>query len=160
MSIYTKNRKAYYEYEIIEDIEVGLVLEGWMVKAIYANRFNFESSYVLHKNGELFCIGLNLRPLEESSNVVKHLNKQENPTIKLLIKKKELDKWVGQVGQKGMTMVPLSLYSTKGRKKNRFILKMKIGLAKGKKNHEKKQVKKEKDIKKLSDREMKTRKIS
>ena len=130
------NRKAYHDYFIEEKIEAGLVLEGWEVKAIRGGRANIKESYVLIRNGELFLIGMHITPLSTAST---HIKPDPVRTRKLLMHLNQIDRLIGQVERAGYALVPLDLHYSKGR------IKATIGLAKGKKQHDKREVEKNRE---------------
>ena len=131
-----ENRRARYDYFIEDRIEAGLVLEGWEVKSMRAGRAQLSEAYVYVRNGEAFLIGAHLAPLRTVST-----HKVADPvrTRKLLLHRSELDRLVGATERRGYTVVPLELYWKKGR------AKLQIGLAKGKKKHDKRATEKERD---------------
>jgi SsrA-binding protein len=133
-----ENRKARYEYFIEERLEAGLVLEGWEVKAMRAGKAQIAESYVYLKEGEAFLFGANLTPLKTTST---HVIAEPTRTRKLLLNKSELSRLVGSVERKGYTLVPLDLHWKAGR------AKLEIGLAKGKKQHDKRATEKDRDWK-------------
>lgn len=122
------NRKASFDYFIEEQYEAGLVLEGWEVKSLRAGKINLSDSHVIIKNSEAFLLGAQIQPLITAST---HTIPDPIRTRKLLLNKKELNQLIGSVERQGYTIVPLSLYW----KKNK--IKIKIALAKGKKEHDK-----------------------
>ena len=130
------NRKATHEYFIEERFEAGIVLQGWEVKSLRAGRVQLDQSYVLLKNTEAWLFGALITPLMTAST---HINPEAQRTRKLLLHHRELSKLIGGVERKGFTLVPLSLYW----KNNR--VKLAIGLAKGKKQHDKRATLKERD---------------
>jgi SsrA-binding protein len=130
------NKKAFFDYFIEDRIEAGLVLEGWEVKAIRAGRSNIKEAYVVIKNAELFLIGSHISPLPEAST---HIHPDPVRTRKLLLHAEQINKLIGKAEQKGYTLVPLNLHYSKGR------IKCEIGLAKGKKQFDKRQTEKERD---------------
>jgi SsrA-binding protein len=130
------NRKALYEYTIEERFEAGLALEGWEVKSLRAGRVQLDQSYVFIKEGEAWLFGTNLTPLLTAST---HIHPDPMRTRKLLLHAREINKLIGLVDCKGYTLVPLSLYW----KNNR--VKLQLGLAKGKKQHDKRATEKERD---------------
>jgi SsrA-binding protein len=130
------NRKAFHDYFIEERYEAGLVLEGWEVKSIRAGRANLKEAYVILQGGEPFVIGMHISPLPAAST---HVRADPVRTRKLLLNADEISKLIGKVEQKGYTLVPLDLHYTKGR------VKISIGLAKGKKQHDKRAVEKDRD---------------
>ena len=131
MSI-VENRKAFHNYFVEERFEAGLVLEGWEVKAIRAGRAQIKEAYVILKGAEPFVIGMHVSPLPTAST---HVRADPTRTRKLLLRAEELRKLIGQVEQRGYTLVPLDLHYTRGR------VKMAVGLAKGKKQHDKREAK-------------------
>ena len=130
------NKKAFHDYYIEERYEAGLVLEGWEVKAIRAGRAQIKEAYVVLQHAEPFVIGMHVSPLPTAST---HVRADPTRTRKLLLRSEELRKLIGQVEQKGYTLVPLDLHYTRGR------VKMAVGLAKGKKQHDKRQAEKERE---------------
>jgi len=147
MSI-TENRKARHDYFIEERLEAGLVLEGWEVKAIRAGRAQINEGYVIVRDGEIFLIGAHITALPEAST---HVRPDPTRTRKLLLKGAEIDKLIGQVERAGYTLVPLDLHYTRGR------VKLALGLAKGKKQHDKRDAEAERDWQRERQRLMKTR---
>ncbi|WP_091936868.1 SsrA-binding protein SmpB [Propionivibrio dicarboxylicus] len=135
MSIIT-NKKAFHDYFIEERFEAGLVLEGWEVKAIRAGRANIKESYVVIRDGEIFIFGMHITPLAEAST---HIKPDPIRTRKLLLHAKEISKLIGKVERAGYTLMPLDLHFEKGR------IKVEIGLAKGKKLHDKREAEKSRD---------------
>jgi SsrA-binding protein len=135
MSI-VENRKAFHDYFIEERYEAGLVLEGWEVKAIRAGRVQLKEAYVTLMGAEPFVIGMHISPLPTAST---HVHPDPTRSRKLLLNAEEIRKLIGKVEQKGMTLVPIDLHYTKGR------VKIAIGLAKGKKQHDKRETEKERD---------------
>jgi SsrA-binding protein len=131
-----ENRKARYEYFIEERFEAGLVLEGWEVKAMRAGKAQIAESYVYLKEGEAFLFGAHITPLKTTST---HVIAEPARTRKLLLNKSELSRLLGSVDRKGYTLVPLDLHWKAGR------AKLEIGLAKGKKQHDKRANEKERD---------------
>ncbi len=130
------NRKAHFEYFIEDRFEAGLVLEGWEVKSLRAGRVQLDQGYVLVKNGEAWLFGALITPLQTAST---HIHPDPQRTRKLLLNHSELKKLIGSVERRGYTLVPISLYW----KNNR--VKLEIGLAKGKKLHDKRATEKERD---------------
>ncbi|HEY8857453.1 MAG TPA: SsrA-binding protein SmpB [Rugosibacter sp.] len=130
------NKKAFHDYFIEERFEAGLVLEGWEVKSIRAGRAQIKEAYVLIKRGELFLIGAHISPLLSAST---HVLPDPVRTRKLLLNRREIDELVGKVERAGYALVPLDLHYSKGH------VKLAIGLAKGKKQHDKRETEKERD---------------
>lgn len=135
MSI-TDNKKAFHDYFIEERYEAGLALEGWEVKSIRAGRGQIKESYVVIKNGEMFLIGAHISPLPTAST---HVHPDPTRTRKLLLHAAEITKLIGKVERAGFTLVPLDLHYTHGR------IKLAVGLAKGKKQYDKREDEKQKD---------------
>ena len=135
MSI-VENRKAFHDYFIEERLEAGLALEGWEVKAIRAGRANLKEAYVVVKNGEIVLIGAHITPLSTAST---HVRADPTRTRKLLLHREEINRLVGKVERAGYTLAPLNLHYKAGR------IKLEIGLAKGKKQHDKRQSIKERE---------------
>lgn len=132
MSI-AQNKKAYHDYFIEDKYEAGLMLTGWEVKAIRASRVQLKEAYVVIKNGEVFLIGAHISPLATAST---HVHPDATRTRKLLLHAEEISKLIGKVERSGYTLVPLDLHYSRGR------IKLEIGLAKGKKQHDKRQTEK------------------
>lgn len=130
------NRKARHDYFIEETFEAGLVLEGWEVKSLRAGKAQLTESYVHLRNGEAWLLGAHITPLPTVST---HVDPDPTRTRKLLLQRGEIDRLVGAVERKGYALVALDLHWTKGR------AKVEIGLAKGKKQHDKRAVAKERD---------------
>jgi SsrA-binding protein len=130
------NKKAFFDYFIEDRYEAGLVLEGWEVKAIRAGRSQIKEAYVVVKGEEIFLIGSHISPLLSAST---HVKPDPLRTRKLLLHAEEIEKLIGKVVQRGYTLVPLNLHYTKGR------VKCEIGLAKGKKLHDKRDTEKNRD---------------
>lgn len=133
-----QNKKAFFDYFIEEKYEAGIVLEGWEVKAIRDNRINLKESYVVIMRGEIYLIGCHVTPLGAAST---HVRPDAIRTRKLLLHNEEITKLIGKVERSGYTIVPLDMHFTRGR------IKVQIGLAKGKKQHDKRDVEREKDWK-------------
>lgn len=142
------NKKAFHDYFIEERYEAGLVLEGWEVKAIRAGRANIKEAYVIMKGAEPFVIGMHISALPTAST---HVNPDPVRTRKLLLNAEEIAKLLGRVEQRGYTLVPLDLHYSKGR------VKLQIGLAKGKKQYDKRETEKERDWQREQQRLMRKR---
>ena len=127
MSI-VENRKAFHDYFIEERFEAGLALEGWEVKAIRAGRAHLKEAYVVVKGGEIVLVGAHVTPLTQAST---HVRADPTRTRKLLLHREEIDRLVGRVERAGYTLAPLDLHYRNGR------IKLEVGLAKGKKRHDK-----------------------
>ena len=135
MSI-AENRKAFHDYFIEEKYEAGIVLEGWEVKAIRENRVNIKEAYVIIQRGEIYLIGCHVTPLGAAST---HVRPDAIRTRKLLLHNEEIAKLIGKVERAGYTLVPLDMHYKNGR------IKVQIGLAKGKKQYDKREAEKERD---------------
>jgi SsrA-binding protein len=137
------NRKAQHDYFIEDRFEAGLVLEGWEVKSLRAGRVQLDQGYILLKNAAAWLFGALITPLQTVST---HIHPDPQRSRKLLLHQRELSKLIGHVERKGYTLIPLSLYW----KNNR--VKIEIGLAKGKKLHDKRASEKERDWKRQKQR--------
>jgi SsrA-binding protein len=135
MSI-VQNKKAFHDYFIEERLEAGIALEGWEVKAIRAGRVQIKEAYVIVSNGELFLIGSHISPLSSTST---HFTPDPTRTRKLLLHAAEVSRLIGSVERAGYTLLPLDLHYKGGR------VKVEIGLAKGKRQYDKRQAEREKD---------------
>ena len=135
MSI-AENKKAFHEYFIEDRFEAGIALEGWEVKAIRAGRAQIKEAYVLLKNEEAFLLGAHIAPLTTAST---HVLPDPVRTRKLLLHGAEIAKLIGKVERAGYALVPLDLHYAKGR------IKLAIGLAKGKKQYDKRETEKQRD---------------
>jgi SsrA-binding protein len=135
MSI-VENRKAFHDYFVEERYEAGIALEGWEVKAIRAGRVQLKEAYVIVKGAELFLIGAHISPLAAAST---HVEPDPVRTRKLLLHAEEITRLIGKVEQAGYALVPLNLHYAKGR------IKLEIGLAKGKKQYDKRAAEKERE---------------
>ncbi len=135
MSI-VQNKKAFHDYFIEQRFEAGIALEGWEVKAIRAGRAQLKEAYVIVRNAEIFLIGCHISPLPAAST---HIKPDPTRTRKLLLHAEEINKLIGSVERAGYTLVPLDMHYTRGR------VKLEIGLAKGKKQHDKREATKEKE---------------
>ncbi|HST28930.1 MAG TPA: SsrA-binding protein SmpB [Rudaea sp.] len=142
------NKRARHEYHIDERYEAGLALQGWEVKSLRAGRINFGDSYALVKGGELYLFGASIPPLISAST---HVVAEDRRTRKLLLHRAEIDKLIGAVERKGYTIVPTAMYW----KHNR--VKVEIGLAKGKQDHDKRADEKERDWNREKQRVMRAR---
>jgi SsrA-binding protein len=130
------NKKARHDYAIEDRFEAGIVLQGWEVKSLRDGRVQINDTYIMVKNGEIWWLGGQITPLLSAST---HIHPEPTRSRKLLLHRREIDKLVGAVERKGYTLVPLAMYWSKGR------AKMEIGLAKGKKEHDKRADEKERD---------------
>jgi SsrA-binding protein len=135
MSI-VENRKAFHDYFIEERYEAGLALEGWEAKSIRAGRAQLAEAYVIVRNEELFLIGCHISPLSTAST---HIHPDPVRTRKLLMRSEEMKRLIGKVERAGYTIVPLNLHYRGG------WIKLEMGLAKGKKQHDKRETVKERE---------------
>jgi SsrA-binding protein len=135
MSI-VQNKKAFHDYFVEERFEAGIALEGWEVKAIRAGRVQIKEAYVIVNNGEIFLIGCHISPLPTAST---HFTPDPVRTRKLLLHAREISRLIGSVERAGYALLPLDMHYKDGR------IKVEIGLAKGKKQYDKRRDEKEKD---------------
>src|SRR5271154_1336591 len=130
------NKKAYHDYFVEEKFEAGVGLEGWVVKAIRAGRAQLKEAYVVVKSGEIVLLGAHITPLAPAST---HIKPDPTRTRKLLMHRLEINRLMGKVQRAGYTLTPLNLHFSKGR------IKLDAGLARGKKQFDKRAVTKERD---------------
>jgi SsrA-binding protein len=142
------NKRARYEYAIEERLEAGLALEGWEVKALRAGHIQFADSYILLKNNEAFLFGTTITPLPTAST---HIKPDPMRTRKLLLHRRQIEMLNAAVDRKGYTVVPTALYWSNGK------VKVEIGKAKGKKEHDKRKTIKDRDWEREKGRLMKAR---
>jgi SsrA-binding protein len=147
MSI-VENKKAYHDYFVEEKFEAGLALEGWEVKAIRAGRAQLREAYVIVKNGEIVLLGAHVTPLPTAST---HIRPDPTRTRKLLLHRPEINRLIGKVERAGYTLTPLNLHFSKGR------VKLDIGLARGKKQYDKRATIKEREWKREQQRLLRDR---
>ena len=145
MSI-VQNKKAFHDYFIEDRYEAGLVLEGWEVKAIRAGRANLKEAYVIVKDGALYLLGSPISPLTSAST---HILPDPVRTRKLLLHAAEISKLIIKVQRAGYTLMPLNMHFKGGR------VKLEIGLAKGKKQHDKRATERERDASREAQQAMK-----
>ena len=131
-----QNRKARFDYFIEERFEAGLELQGWEVKSLRAGKAQLTESYVIVRDGQAWLLGAHVTPLPTAST---HISPDPTRTRRLLMHRKELDRLIGLVERKGYTLVPLELYWSRGR------AKLAVGLARGKKQHDKRAAEKDRD---------------
>jgi SsrA-binding protein len=141
------NRRARFDYFIEETFEAGLVLQGWEVKALRAGKGNVAEAYVIIKNEEAWLLGAHIIPLGQAST---HIHPEATRTRKLLMQRRQIAQLIGKVERAGYTIVPLDLHLRDG------LVKLQIGLAKGKKQHDKRASDKEKDWKREQGRIMRS----
>lgn len=135
MSI-AENKKAFHDYFVEERFEAGLVLEGWEVKSIRAGRVQLKEAYVIVKDSEVWLLGCHISPLTTAST---HVKPDPVRTRKLLLHEREIAKLIGKVERAGYALVPIDMHFSKGR------VKLEIGLAKGKKQFDKRETDKKRD---------------
>lgn len=146
VKIISDNRQARFLYEILESYEAGIVLAGTEVKSIRAGKVNLRDGYAMVRNGEAWLLNVHISPYQAGGT---HFNHEPRRTRKLLLHKKEINRLIGQVEQKGLTLVPLKMYFKGGR------VKVSIGLAKGKKLHDKRESIKRREDKRAMARALK-----
>ena len=144
--IVSDNRKARYLYEILETYQAGIALEGTEVKSIRAGKVNLQDAYALIRGGEAWLLNAHISPFEKASV---YFNHDPRRTRKLLLHKEQINKLLGQVEQKGLTLVPLKMYLKGGR------VKVDIAVGRGKKLHDKRDDIRQKDDKRAMERAMK-----
>lgn len=144
MSI-VQNKKAFHDYFIEEKYEAGLALEGWEVKSIRDGRVQLKEAYVIIRNSALYLIGSHISPLKTAST---HINPDPVRTRKLLLHSEQIRRLIGKVERAGYTLVPLDIHYKTGR------IKLEIGLAKGKKQHDKRESEKQKEWERTKQRLM------
>ena len=137
------NKKAYFNYEILEDLEAGISLAGTEVKSIRSGRFSFVDSYVKIENGEMVLIGFTIQPYDKGS-IFNHVSDRNR---RLLVHKQEIKRLRRKVEEKGLTLVPTKVY-LKGN-----LVKMQVSLCRGKALHDKKETIKERDLSRQAQRE-------
>ncbi len=145
-ALIAQNKKARFEFQIEEDFEAGLALEGWEVKSLREGKVQLTESYAVIKDGEAYLFGAHIIPLVSAST---HINSDPTRTRKLLLHRNELDKMIGAVERKGYTLVPLNLHWKNGR------VKLQLGLGKGKKKHDKRATEKDRDWQRQKERLLK-----
>ena len=140
------NKRARFEYHIEDRFEAGIALEGWEVKALRAGRVQFADSYILLKDNEAFLFGCQINPLSTAST---HVTPDPARTRKLLLHRREIDRLVGAVDRKGYTVIPTAMYWSRGK------AKVEIGMARGKRQHDKRKTEKDRDWERQKGRIMK-----
>ena len=146
MKVYGENKRANFNYEILEKFEAGISLLGQEVKSIKTRGVNLASSYVVIKNGEAFWVGCKIPPYQPK-NIAADYNPERSR--KLLLKKSEIKYLIGKSKQKGLTLIPLKVYSKDDK------LKIEFGIAKGKKKFNKKELIKKREVEREIQRELK-----
>jgi SsrA-binding protein len=145
MKIYSENKKALFDYNILENFEAGLVLFGQEVKSIKTGHINLASSYIVLKDQEPFLVGVKVPPYQPNNAGADYNDERQR---KLLLNKKEINYLVGKTKVKGFSLIPLKIYEKNGR------IKLEFGLAKGKKKYDKKEKIKKKDTEREINREL------
>ena len=143
MNVLCNNKKAGFKYAFIKKLEAGMALSGWEVKSLKSGNGQLSESYISIKHNEVYLNNAHIKPLSS-----KNYTDVQNPTAnrKLLLNKKEINMLHGQISQKGLTLVPLKIYSKNG------LIKIEIALSKGKKLHDKREDQKNKDWQRQKDR--------
>lgn len=145
MKIYSENKKALFDYDILEKFEAGLVLFGQEVKSIKAGRINLAGSYVVLIDSEVYLIGVKVPPWQPRNMGADY---KEERARKLLLNKKEINELIGKSQQRGFSLIPLKIYEKNGR------IKLEFGLARGKKKYNKKEKIKKRDLEREVNREL------
>lgn len=140
------NKRARFEYHIEERLEAGIALEGWEVKSLREGKLQFTDAYVLLKDNEAYLFGAHIEPL---STVSDHVKADPTRTRKLLLHRREIDQLIGLAERKGYALIPTAMYFKQGR------VKVEIGVAKGKKEHDKRRTTKDREWKRQKERIMK-----
>ncbi|GIX38396.1 MAG: SsrA-binding protein [Silanimonas sp.] len=142
------NKRARHEYALGDRYEAGLALQGWELKAIRAGRANISDAYALVKDGELFLFGAQITPLVQASS---HVLADDRRTRKLLLHRHEIDRLIGRIERDGYTLVPIALYW----KRNK--VKLELALAKGKREHDKREASRDRDWQREKQRALRAR---
>jgi SsrA-binding protein len=145
MKIYSENKKAGFDYEVLEKYEAGMVLFGQEVKSIKTGHINLSGSYVTLKNEEPFLVGVRVPPYQPNNAGADYNEGRER---KLLLNKKEINYLIGKTKVKGFSLIPLKIYENSGR------IKLEFGLAKGKRKYDKKEKIKKRDVQREVNREL------
>lgn len=130
------NKKARHDYFIVECLEAGIALQGWEVKSLKAGKVQIRDGYILLKQGEAFLLGASITPLPAAST---HIAPEPRRLRKLLLHRNEIARLIGATERKGFALVPTAMYWKRGR------VKLEIGIARGKKQHDKRATEKERD---------------
>lgn len=146
MKLIAKNKKAYFDFEIIDTLEAGISLLGSEVKSVKFGRISLKESYVEIKDGEAFLINCNISPYE-AANIFNHEPRRQR---KLLLHRREIKRWMGKIKEKGLTVVPTKVFVSKKGK-----IKLEIALVKGKRAYQKREVIRERDRDREMQRELK-----
>ena len=148
MKIIAQNKKAFHDYSVSESIEAGIVLTGDEVKSLRAGKGNLAGSFVVPKDGELFMINVHISPYTHAYQKTGD-DEITRRSRKLLLHRREIDRLVGEVSRKGITLVPLKLYFVKG------TIKVEVGICKHKKAPQRKEEMRERDINRETRRQLK-----
>ncbi len=140
--VIARNRRAGFDYEILDTVEAGLVLQGPEVKSLRAGKANLSDAYATIRSGEAYLVNAHISPYKEAGRE----NADPRRERKLLLHKSEIQRWKGKVAERGLTLVPLELYFKDGR------AKVEIGLARGKRKGDKRQAIREREVKREMDR--------
>lgn len=151
MKIITQNRKAYHDYHILDTLESGIVLSGDEVKSLRAGHVNLTGSFAHIAGNELFLVNCHITPYDKAYDKGRHNEEYATRRRKLLVHRRQLDRIVADIARQGITVVPLKLYFKDGR------VKVELGMAKGKKQADKREAIKERDIKRDAAREIRGR---
>ena len=143
-----KNKKATFDFFIEERVEAGVALQGWEVKSMRAGKAQLTDSFVIFREGEAWLLGSHVTPLNTVST---HVIAEPKRTRKLLMNRREIDRLIGLVERKGYTLIALELYWSKNK------VKVKVGLAKGKKQHDKRDTEKDRDWQRDKSRALRAR---
>jgi len=136
MKVFAENKRAYFDYQVLEKLEAGIVLTGQEVKSIRLGHLNLRGSYLVPKDQEIYLIGCHIPPYQPKNTA----NYQPERARKLLLKKKEIDRLIGKSKEKGLTLLPLRVYI-----RDNFI-KIEVGIAKRKKTKDKREIIKKREI--------------
>jgi len=145
MKVYSENKKAGFDYEILEKFEAGMVLFGQEVKSIKTGHINLSGSYITLASGEPFLVGVKVPPYQPNNAGADYNEERQK---KLLLNKKEIDYLIGKTKVKGFSLIPLKIYENNGR------VKLEFGLARGKKKYDKKEKIKKRDVQREVNREL------
>ena len=141
------NRKAFHNFSILETYETGLVLKGTEVKSLRESQVNFKDCYASIENGEAWLIGCHITPYHHGSDA----NHDPERRRKLLLHRREINRLVGKIAERGLTLIPLRLYFKDGR------VKLELGLARGKKLHDKRESIREREVRREVAKEVRSR---
>lgn len=147
-SLIAQNKKARFDYFIEDRLEAGLALQGWEVKSMRAGKAQLTDSFVIFRDGEAWLLGSHVTPLNTVST---HVVAEPKRTRKLLMNRREIDRLIGLVERKGYTLIALELYWSKNK------VKVKVGLARGKKQHDKRDTEKDRDWQRDKSRALRAR---